>query len=63
MDNNLSESDTIYEGIKLLFMALVTVLAMNISQIISTIFGFLSICYLLWKWRQDYLKVKKENQK
>lgn len=37
-------------------------LASNVSTTLGIIYGTLSISYLLWKWRKEYLKAKKEEQ-
>lgn len=63
MDNSINDHETFWEGVKLASMAIATAVVANINQIISITFGILSIAYLLWKWRQDYLKIKKEKAK
>ena len=62
MDNNIEDHATFLTGLKLAAMLIINLIAANINQIVSFVFGVLSIAYLCWKWRQDYLKIKKEKQ-
>ena len=56
-------AETNIEAIKLIIIGSVTFLAGNFNQIISEVFGVLSVAYLLWKWRIDYKKYKKDGVK
>jgi hypothetical protein len=55
-----TEADiTIWKAIGLIFLYLINYVIHNYNAIMGNIFITLSIAFLLWKWRSEYLKDKK----
>ncbi len=61
--DNDDHSDFSIAAIKVFALWIIGALAHNYHVIAGNILVTLSIIYLIWKWRRDFLKGKKEEAK
>ncbi len=62
MDNQDHHEFTI-EAFKILGLGIINIIAHNYHVVAANILVTISIGYVIWKWRGEYLKSKKEEVK